>query len=129
MKLRDERGLDAIARLVAGPEVVSERLDDMVGRHSDVRGARLEHLEHGLQHAGHGAEWPVLALRESPQAVEVAEQLVRPVDKMNDHCVGSARSSGGTKFERKMRSSGVRDARPCAWILSRMRFNCSRLTS
>src|SRR6185312_4541622 len=41
---------------------------------------------------------------------------------------GGTRSSGGTKFDRKRRSCGVRLPRPLALILSRMRFTSSRLT-
>ena len=42
---------------------------------------------------------------------------------------GGTRSSGGTKFERKSRSSLVRMLSPFALILSRMRFTSSRFTS
>jgi hypothetical protein len=38
-----------------------------------------------MQHAGHGAEGLVVTLVEAPQSVEVTEQLVRPVDEMDDH--------------------------------------------
>ena len=57
----------------------------MIGRNADVRGSLLQHLEHGLQHAGHRAERAVLPLVEAAQAVEVPEELVRPVDDVNDH--------------------------------------------
>jgi hypothetical protein len=93
MELREEGGLDPIAGFVAGPELVSERLDDMIGRHADVRLSRLDHLQHGLQHADHGAERWILALVEAAQPVEMAEQLIRTVDEVNDHarssvCIG-----------------------------------------
>ena len=95
MKLRQQRRLDALAGLVAGPQAVAERLDDVVGRDADVRLAALDHLQHRLQHADHRAERPILALVESAQAVEVAEQLVRAVDQMNhDRVVGV---SGGSR--------------------------------
>ena len=84
MELRQQRGLDPFAGLVACPQAVAERLDDMVGRHPEVRFAPLDHLQHGLQHADHRAERTVLSLVEAAQAVEVTEQLVRAVDEM-DH--------------------------------------------
>ena len=51
MELRPQRGLDALAGLVAGPQLVAERLDDVIGRDADVRAAALDHLQHGVQHA------------------------------------------------------------------------------
>jgi len=80
MELRPKRGLDALAGLVARPEAIAERLDDVIGGDADVRGAALDHLQHRVQHAGHGAVGFVFALVEPPQAIEVTEQLVRAVD-------------------------------------------------
>ena len=83
MELRPQRRLDSFARLVSGPKLVAERLDHVIGRDADVRRALLDHVEHGVQHADDGAERPVLALAEAPQAVEEAEQLVGPVDEVD----------------------------------------------
>ena len=55
-ELGAQRGIDACAGLVARPEVVAERLDHVIGRDADVRRAALDHLQHGVQHAGRGAE-------------------------------------------------------------------------
>ena len=85
VELREERGLDAVPCLVAGPETVAEGLDDVIGRDTDVSGSRLDHLQHCIQHSDHGAEGPILALGEAAKAVEVAEQLVGAVYEMNDH--------------------------------------------
>ena len=63
MELRAQRRVDAVAGLVAGPEVVAERLDDVVGRDADVRRARLDHLQHRVEHADHGAERLVVTVR------------------------------------------------------------------
>ena len=93
MELRKQRGLDAGRGLVAGPQVVAERLDDVIGRDADMRRALLDHLQHRLQHAAHGAERAVLALVEAAVAVEVAEQLVGAVDEVDDHRVGMAGDS------------------------------------
>ena len=66
----------------------------MIGRDADVSRSLLDHLQQSLQHADHGAEWPVLAFVEATQAVEVPEQLVGAIDEMNDHaslCRGASR--------------------------------------
>jgi glycogen operon protein len=57
----------------------------VIGCDADVSRSALYHLEHGLQHACHGAERTILALVEAAQPVEMPEQLVRAVDQMNDH--------------------------------------------
>src|SRR5262249_39955610 len=85
VELREERALDAVACLVAGPETVAERLNDVIGRHADMSCSRFNHLKHRLKDADHGAEGWVRALVESAQSVEVAEQLVGAVDEMDDH--------------------------------------------
>ena len=82
---RSSARLDAFARLVAGPEGVAERFDDVVGGDADVRGAPLDHLQHGVQHADDRAVRRVLAFVEAAQAVEVTEQLVRAVDEVGYH--------------------------------------------
>jgi hypothetical protein len=87
VKLREQRGLDARGGLVAGPQSVAKRLDHVIGRHTDVRCSVLDHLEHRPKHANDGAERTILALVEAAQPVEVAEQLVRAVDGVNDHAV------------------------------------------
>jgi len=45
----------------------------------------LNHLQHRIQDADHRTEGPVLALVEATQAVKVAEQLVGPINEMDDH--------------------------------------------
>jgi hypothetical protein len=37
-----------------------------------------------MQHAADGAQWRVL-LAEAPQTVEMTEELVRSIDKVDDH--------------------------------------------
>ena len=63
-----QRRIDAFAGLVAGPEIVAERLDDVIGGDADVRRAFFEHLRDRAQHAGDRAERPVRQLgpRRSP---------------------------------------------------------------
>ena len=83
--MREKDRLDSLAGLVVGPKVVAERLDDVIGRNADVRGALLEHLQNGLQHADHRAEWAVLTLVEAAQPVKVPKQLVGAVYDVDDH--------------------------------------------
>ena len=84
VELREQRPLHAFARLVAGPERIAERFNDVVGGDADVRAAFLDQFEHRVQHARHGAERRILLL-EAAQTVEVAEELVCPVDEMHYH--------------------------------------------
>ena len=81
MELGEQRGLDAVAGLVARPETIAKRLDDVIGRHTDMRRSSLDHLQNGIEDADDRAQGLVLALVEAAQAVEVAEQLVRAVDR------------------------------------------------
>ena len=52
----------------------------MVGGDADVRGALLDHLQHGMEHADRSRGGLVLAFVEAPLPVEMAEKLVGPVD-------------------------------------------------
>lgn len=65
----------------------------MVGRDPQMRRVFLDHLQDGVEHTYNRAERPVLALGKSTQSVEMAEQLVRTVDEMNDHCIGLAQAA------------------------------------
>ncbi len=91
VKLTEQGRLDPVARLVLWPEIVAERLDDMIGRDAEVRRAAFNHLQHGIQYAEHGAEGSVVTLVEAAQTIEVSEQLVGAVDEMNDHQSGIGR--------------------------------------
>src|SRR5262249_42958057 len=84
-ELREERAIHALGRLVPGPQIVTEGLDDVVGGHAEVRRAALEHLRGRMKDARYRAEWRVHALGRPPRAVEVAEELVRAVDEVDDH--------------------------------------------
>ena len=51
-ELREERAVEAGARLVAGEQVVAPRLDDVIGRGADVGDVRLaEEREHRIDQA------------------------------------------------------------------------------
>jgi hypothetical protein len=85
MELTQEGAIHALARLVPVPEPVAERLDDVIRRDTEVRGAGLEHLQHGMEDPVDRAEWRILPLVKTPQAVEMAEQLVGAVHEVHDH--------------------------------------------
>src|SRR5262249_7784368 len=80
-----------LSRLVIGPQTVAKRFDDVIGRDTEVGRSFLEHLEHRVQDADYGPERGIL-LVEATKAIEVAEELVRAVEKMDDH---SALLQGG----------------------------------
>ena len=54
--LGEQLGRHPGARLVAGPQVVAEALDDVVAGHADVGGAVGEQLQRRAQHAGRRRE-------------------------------------------------------------------------
>ncbi len=70
-------------RLVAAPELVAERLDDMVGRDADVRRAFVDHAENRAQHAADGGHFATLGIFAEGQRVVVPEQLVSAVNQMD----------------------------------------------
>src|SRR6266550_1277902 len=84
MELGEQNWLDACAGFVVWPETVTKRLDDMIGRHSDVRGAVLDHLRNGMKNSGDGAERRIGFLK-APDSVEVTKKFVCAVDEVNDH--------------------------------------------
>ncbi len=107
LELRGEGGLDPLPRLVAGPERVAERFDDVIGRHADVRGPVLEHLEHGMEDANRRAEGRIIDFSGAPQAVEMAEQLVGAINQVNDHR-GPARPHAVARSSMRARSRALR---------------------
>ncbi len=96
--------------LVAGPQVVAERLDDVVGGHAEVGGPLAQHAEHREHHAPGGADLLAVVGRPWRLAEELAEQLVGPVDQMHLH----ARSLAGVGPDRHGRRPRrtVRAGRP-----------------
>lgn len=79
-----EHGVHALARLVSLPELVAERLDHVVGRDADVPGPLAQESQHGSEHTAHRADLATadVLVRRKPR-VEVAEQLVGPVDHVD----------------------------------------------
>src|SRR5262245_50689949 len=84
MELGYEGRVDAVACLVVRPQIVSKRLDDVIGGDPDVGGSGLEHLCHGVEDAPHGAQRSRIAAG-APNPIEVTEELIGAVDQMDDH--------------------------------------------
>ena len=99
----------------------------MIGRDADVRRARLEQLQHGVQHARRGAEPLVVAPAAAAPAVEVAEELVRPVDEVDDHREPRMAHRAHRVAIDRLRPPGPRDA--LVALVNRMVDNRSRRDS
>src|SRR5207248_7290551 len=90
-------------------------LDDVIGRHTDVRRSLLDHLQHRMQDADHGAKGPILALVDAAKAVEVAEQLVRAVHEMNDRAPVTQSGRRRGRHHRLCTSGSRRHSRRTPW--------------
>jgi hypothetical protein len=124
MELREQRRIDAFAGLVAGPLVIAERFDHVVGGDAQVRRACLEHREHGVEHSGRGTHRLVPA-GGAAQPEEVAEQLVRAIDQVNDHAAPMVVGRGAdVQSERPSAADDGPDYRFTS--LARLRSSCSR---
>src|SRR2546430_2623061 len=85
MKLRQQLRFYALARFVSGPEVVAERLDDVIGRDAEVGCATLEHALDRAQYSHDGRDLVAIAALLPRHRVEMAEQLVCAIEQMNTH--------------------------------------------
>ena len=82
-ELRQQVGFDAFAGLVAWPQFVAERLDDVIGRNGDVRGTALDHAQHRREHASNRGDLAAVRIARGRQRVVVAEQFVCAVDQID----------------------------------------------
>lgn len=69
----------------------------MIGGDTKVCGALLEHLQHRVQHANHGASGLIRTLGEPAQAIEVPEELVGAVNEVNEHGGGGVGASSAAR--------------------------------
>ena len=84
-ELRSSAGLDALAGLVARPEVVAERLDHRVGRDADV-GRAVARAARAASGAPPASPPPARRrARPRPAARGGAEELVRSIDEVDLH--------------------------------------------
>ena len=82
-ELRQQVRFDACAGLVAWPQPVAKRLDDVIGRNSDVRGAAADHAQHRRDDASDRGDLAAVPIPCGRQRVVVPEQLVCAVDQID----------------------------------------------
>jgi len=63
----------------------------VIRRYTNVRRSLLDHLQNGIEDTDHRTEGPILAVVEATKPVEVPEQFVGAVDKMNNQIVARSR--------------------------------------
>jgi hypothetical protein len=73
MKLIEESRIDAVASLVAGPEAIAERFDDVIGGDTDMRRATVDHPENGADDAADRGDLPSVRVTSGRECVEVPE--------------------------------------------------------
>ena len=84
LELGQQVGVDAGARLVAGVQVVAERLDDVVEGAGDVRHPRRrEQQPQAAQQADGRADLAAVGVASRRRAEVAAEELVGPVDEVD----------------------------------------------
>src|SRR5207237_5140048 len=79
MKLRQQLRFYALARFVSGPEVVAERLDDVIGRDAEVGCATLEHAQDRAQYPHDGRDLVAIAALLPPRRHAMADQLASDI--------------------------------------------------
>src|SRR2546429_2894762 len=85
MELREQVRLDAFAGFIARPEIIAKRFNDVVGGHTDVRRASLEHPEHRAEHADDRGDFVAISVELFRHRVEMPEQLVGAVQEVDFH--------------------------------------------
>src|SRR5688500_13232975 len=85
MELGEQSTVNALPGLVARPESVPEGFDDMIGRDSNVRRPRLDHLQNRVENSDRRRVRRVDSLVEPSLTVEMPEELVSSVDEVNYH--------------------------------------------
>ncbi len=93
-ELSQERRFDSGAGLVAGPEIVSKRFDDVIGGDTHMGGALLEELQDGADDAAGGAHVNPIGVEVFRHREVVTEQLIGPVDEMHLHGERPSRDQG-----------------------------------
>ena len=82
-KLAEEIRIDPFTGLVARPQLIAERLDDVIGRDGHVGRAALHQAEHGADDPAHCAHLAAVSITRRWNGVVVPEQLVGAVDQMD----------------------------------------------
>ena len=119
------------AGLVARPQLVAERLDDVIGRDADVRGPRRHHAEQRRDHAAHGPDFAAVAHRGRGHREVVPEQLVGAVDQIDVHIRSSHTVSSPARSWAPPGSDNVipPGTSACCWRQSRTGSGTDRTTA
>ena len=112
-ELGEEGRFDSFAGLVSGPEIVAERLDDVVGGDADVGRALLEELQDREDDAPGRADVDPVGRSVLGHREVVAEQLVGAVDEVGLHAPCLSCAVRSDRVGHRHRDSGrVGDLRP-----------------
>jgi hypothetical protein len=86
------------------PKAITERLDDVIGSHSNVGGTAANHTQNRPEHAAHRSDLVSVPIAGGRQGVVVAKQLVCAVDQMNVQAATPRQlyRTGGTSINRKV---------------------------
>ena len=60
--MRQEIGLNTLARLVVRPQFIAERFDDMISCDTNVRRAAFDHPQHRGKDPSHGGDFAALVI-------------------------------------------------------------------
>jgi hypothetical protein len=82
-ELRHQVGGHPLPGLVAGPELVPERFDDVIGSHPEIPDALAEQAAEGGQHAPDGRNLAPTLVAGRRNRVVVTEELVRAIDEID----------------------------------------------
>ena len=85
MELLEEYRVDPFPGLVAVPQRVAERFDDVVGGNTQMVNALLEHRQDRPNHATDGADLVAVGGRHRGDRIEMTEQLVGAVQEEDVH--------------------------------------------
>ena len=125
-------GVDSRSGLVARPQIVSKRLDHVVGGDADVGGPVLEHRHHGSEHPADGADLLSRGVPARGHGEEVTEQLVGTVERWASigdrpaRAWATRRPAGARRRSRPRRRAGVRPPDPAGSPGSRAGREASR---
>ena len=79
----DSSGLDAFSGLIPRPQLITERLDDVIGRNRNVGCAAFDHAQYRSKDSADGSDFVTLAIVCGRQRVVVPEEFVRAVYEVN----------------------------------------------
>jgi hypothetical protein len=91
-KLFQQFRVDALSCLIAGPQLISERLNHVIGRNRKVGYAALDHSEHGRENTTNGGHLVAFSIASGGQRIIMAEEFVRAVYEIDFQPPGSIKA-------------------------------------